>query len=318
MRFASTCIAVVLSSSAALAEEEVRFRVDYDAPSGCPAARDFTAGVTGRTERARIARSADTVVVEVRVASGALIEGRIHIRGVDREAIERTVRAASCAEVVDALALITALAFDPDASAEARPREAEPDLPPPNPPPGPTPPSPRPSSQAELEWAFGLGIGLIPFDSALPGNDVGLAAFVAASSEGKTLAPEVLVIATRRTGSASQAKFSLTTLTLAGCPLRFPATGALAARPCAGFELGALSAEGVGLAIERRPTRLWLAPMLLGRGEWRFAAPFAAHVGVGLSVPLTRQHYFFDSGERVHDIPAVSAGMELGLGVGFL
>ncbi len=226
--------------------------------------------------------------------------------------MERTVVAKSCEEVVDALALITALAFDPEAS--SKPRAPEVEAPKPS-----EPVADRPVASPALVWSFDMGLGLVPFDSVLPGNALGFAAQVGVSSEGTSFAPELLAVGERRSGEASgaggRAQFSLTTFALLGCPVRAPATGPLAIRPCAGFEIGSLHAEGVGVIVEKRPSRLWTAPIVGGRGEWAFAAPFVAHLSLFASFPLTRQHYFFDSGERVHDIPRVSASFEVGVGV---
>ncbi len=74
MRAWATSVAIFFATGSPRAEEIVRFRVEYSAPAGCPRARDFTAGVTGRTERARIAKGSDTVLVDVRVQSAEDME----------------------------------------------------------------------------------------------------------------------------------------------------------------------------------------------------------------------------------------------------
>jgi hypothetical protein len=308
---------VVFAATSVKAQEIVDFRVDYAAPDQCPDATQFTALVTGRTERAKPSQAPGAVRVEVRIETAAGNDGRVKVTGSGREPIERSVRGASCAEIVDALALITALQLDPEASSEVRREE-----PPPAKPTPPSPPAPPPKARVKddgLVWSFDAALGLIPFDSTLPGPDLGFAASAGASSEGRLFAPEAFVYARRTTGDVGRGEgrgeFSILAFGVLGCPVRTPARGQLAFRPCAGFELGALSAAGVGLVLEKKETTLWIAPLVAVRGEWQFTPTFFASGTLGVRFPLLRQHYFFESGENVHDIPRVSVGFDLGIGV---
>lgn len=305
------CVAIALSCSAFGADGVVRFRVEYRAPPECPDARAFVAGVTGRTKHAMIAPGPDARAVEVVIESAPALEGRVRIAGPRGELAERSVRGAACREVVDALALITALSFDPEASSEVtRDPVPEPAAPPP------VAAGPRAPS---LVWSLYAGLTLVPFESALPGSDLGFGAAVGASSEGAILAPLTLLMVRRTTGDVARvggrAELGVTSAGLVGCPVRIPAQGSLALRPCAGFELGRLDAEGVNLTQGRRHSSVWLLPTVGARGQWQFSAPFVASAELGAGFPLKRQHYTFDSGERVHDIPRVSLGAALELGV---
>lgn len=305
---------VITLAVSARGDDVVRFRVEFNAPAECPDARAFTAGITGRTERARIAKGEDAARVEVTIESALGNEGRVRITGPGRDPIERSVRGAGCSEIVDALALITALAFDPEASSESRP------APPPEPEPVPKPPPPVATVSGEgLHWAFAGALGVVGVDTALPGSDLGIEANVGADSEGALLAPKVFLFARRVSGdvakSEGRAEFSVTSFGLVGCPLRIPALGAFSFRPCAGFELGAISAEGLGLLVEKRETKFWSAPILGARGGWRFASRFFAAAATEVRFPLQRQHYSFESGEKVHDIPRISLDLSLEVGV---
>lgn len=306
---------VITLATNARGEDVVRFRVDYHAPAECPDARAFTAGITGRTERARIARGEDAARVEVTIESASGNEGRVRITGPGREPIERSVRGAGCNEIVDALALITALAFDPEASSESRPEPA------PAPAPVQKPIAPAaPVVDESLHWAFAGALGIVALDSSLPGSGFGFQANAGADSEGALFAPKLFAFGRRVSGDTTKgggrAEFSITSFGLVGCPLRVPDAGVFSFRPCVGFELGALSAEGVGLLVEKRETELWSAPIVSVRGEWRFATGFFAAGSAAARFPLQREHYSFESGEKVHDIPRIS--FDLGLEVGVL
>jgi hypothetical protein len=308
---------VITLAASARGDDVVHFRVVYHSPADCPDARTFAAGITGRTERARIAKGADSVLVEVSIETATGNEGRVRITGKEREPIERSVRGADCGEIVDALALITALAFDPDASSERR-ALPEPEPAPVSEPVTPPPPPPPPVSDA-LEWSLEGALGVVAFDTSLPSPDLGFFGSVGVSSEGAVLSPKFFLFARRVTGdvvkSEGRAELGILSFGVVGCPIRVPASGAFSFRPCAGFEVGAISAEGVGLLVEKKQTRFWSAPILSARGEWRFANRFFAAAAVGARFPLIRQHYSFESGEKVHDIPRVSFDFGLELGV---
>ena len=314
LRFGLAVVATTFALDAR-ADDVVRFRVEYHAPRGLPDARSFMAGITGRTDRARIAQGPDAALVEVDVKTATGTEGRVRISGPGREKIERSVRGAGCTEIVDALALITALAFDPEASSESRPPKPapEPAVEPQRPPPL---PSPKPEA---LTWWFDASAGLVVLDTSLPSSNVGFVANVGASAEGDTLAPKLYLFGRRVSGdvqkSGGSADFSILSFGLGACPIRVPSEGAFSFRPCAGFELGALSAEGVGLLVEKRQTKLWAAPLVSGRGEVRvlpevFVAGFLRRALSASSAAL-----FFESGEKVHDIPRISTDLALEVGV---
>jgi hypothetical protein len=305
---------VITLAAGARGDDVVPFRVVYRSPADCPDARTFAAGITGRTDRARIAKSEDSVLVEVSIETATGNEGRVRITGKDREPLERSVRGAGCSEIVDALALITALAFDPEASSESRP----PPEPEPEPVDEPVKPPPPPPATDALAWSLEGALGVVAFDTSLPSPDLGFSGSVGVSSEGAVLSPKLFLFARQVSGDVvkgeGRAEFGILSFGVVGCPIRVPASGAFSFRPCAGFELGALSAEGVGLLVEKKQTRFWSAPIVSARGEWRFANPLFLDASMGARFPLNRQHYSFESGEKVHDIPRVS--FDLGLEVG--
>ncbi|WP_148313540.1 hypothetical protein [Sorangium cellulosum] len=119
-------LAGALAGSDARAEVQP-LRITYEAHEGCPSPGVFLRELTARTSRARAA-APDEAALEVRVRitrSAGATRGRITL-GAGEGARVREVGGATCAEVVAALALITALRVDPTASLDPQPPAAEP------------------------------------------------------------------------------------------------------------------------------------------------------------------------------------------------
>src|SRR5947209_8250423 len=117
-------VVVVLSTALVASAQEARpVRVDYDAPASCPDRARFVARVRARTPRVTIADDASTtlrarITLRDRGFAGeiALVEGG--------HETQRRVAGESCAEVVEALALIAAVAVDATASTATNPLES--------------------------------------------------------------------------------------------------------------------------------------------------------------------------------------------------
>lgn len=312
-------VALVSVAVPVRADEPVHFVIRYAAPSECWTEKMFVSRIVGRTDRARPGSGPGATLLDVRLERvDGEVAGRVRIAEPGSEERVRTLRGASCAEVGDALALIAALALDPDASSEPRPEPAEPE---PLPRAAPPRPAPAPARSPPLAWSFGAGALLVPVASALPDTDPGFGVWVDAASQGRTLAPSVRVVLRRLTGTArgraGSAELALTTGVASICPLRAPADGPLALRPCLGFELGMLDAEGVGVDLPRRPSRLWLAPQLGGRAEWRVHGPLLLAAEAAAQLPLLRPRYAFDTGETVFEVPRLGAFLALEAGLRF-
>src|SRR5580692_7138294 len=133
--------------------------VEYVAPGNCPTEADFEAGVRARTAFARFADEPNAQAVHVIVRpTGAKYAGHLSIVSRSGRVSERDVQDALCSDVVDALALVTALAVDPNATLllpapssppptgpavpplDAPPLDSPPIAPPPPPPPETIPP----------------------------------------------------------------------------------------------------------------------------------------------------------------------------------
>jgi hypothetical protein len=95
-------------------EDPEPIRLLYRAAVGCPSEAEFIARVRARTQRAQfVAQGASVRTFSVEIALGTLPTGSVTIVDGDREPLRRTIHAATCAEVADALGLMVALAVDP-------------------------------------------------------------------------------------------------------------------------------------------------------------------------------------------------------------
>jgi hypothetical protein len=181
-------------------------RVEYTAPGNCPTEADFEARVRARTELARFADEPNAQSVQVVVRpTGSTYAGHLSIVGRSGHVSDRDVEDTLCSDVVDALALVTALAVDRaamlalSAAAPSAPTSATPDATPsdvtpvptetanPAPPPAPTysllaPPPPPPPSvprhvtapetdrgppRPRLRWAASVGASFVTMSGGI-------------------------------------------------------------------------------------------------------------------------------------------------------
>jgi hypothetical protein len=336
---------------------KVVVHIEYEAPGNCPSAHEFEAAVTGRTEQVELATDADgatAVAVKIRVrATGSTYAGHLFMVGREGTMSRRDVEDTLCAEVVDALALVTALAVDPNASlsaAHASPPVATNAAPAPAPP-APTPPAvpampeaprplvpdahPAPARPAEdeprtptvpLTWHLDAGLegdvlGGIAADAML-----GAGAFVELASTGRRVfAPSArfaLLGASNGAFEARTAAFTLLDARVDGCPLRFGRT-AFSLRPCAAVDVGDLLASGLAIASQFSKSEPWVALSLHARLRWDAApsraklAPFVELDG-GVQFPLTRPTFAYENPDVTVAHPAAAAPTaSLGAGLRF-
>jgi hypothetical protein len=303
--------------------------VDYSAPGNCPTEAEFEARVRSRTALARFAgedeKDAQAVQVVV-MPTGTTYAGHLSIVGRSGHVSKRDVEDALCVEVVDALALVTALAVDPNASlspsgpapvasapvANAKP-PAEGAAPEPvaviplvAPPPvaetarRPAPSRPReadrsPSSPAP-RWSVNLGASLVTTAGIAPDALAGGGGLgeIESGSRG-WLAPSArltLFVAANgvfESTTTSKADFLLLAGRVDFCPLRVGSRG-LSLRPCVAVDIGAVRAEAVvdGVAgVEG-----WFDAAALVRARW---APgggrFFVELEGGIFVPVNHSSF---------------------------
>src|SRR6267142_2694079 len=94
----------------------------YDADAGCPDGSRFVDQILARTRKAAIAGPRDarrTFVVTVRSRNETTFAGHLEIRSASDATTSRDVTGPTCEAVTTALALIAALAIDPDGPAKS-------------------------------------------------------------------------------------------------------------------------------------------------------------------------------------------------------
>ncbi len=307
-----------------------RIQLEYSVPASCPPRSEFERNVTART---RLARFVDgehdrAFVVEV-VSSPAGFDGRLSQQG----GAERTLSDKDCAEVVRALAVILAVAVDPEAAlraptdpgASGDPVPASGPLPPPpapipaNPPPASAPPlpyRPPPPSVSARPIKLSGGLGPVAFVSAgvapVAVFGVGLGSRFDLEGDGYKFGGGVSVL-TARTGllgpDADASRYTWFAVRLDACPLVFELTDGVELSPCAQADFGFLRGQGVGVVDSETQTGPWLALGGAGHLRWRPAQAFFINGSSYLHANLQRDRFVFRRPfQVVHAVPAVSGG----------
>jgi len=323
-----------------------RVELGFVGGSGCPNRGSFVHEVAARVQRPIEWVSADGAVrITVTISQNEdHAEGTLQIVAGGAEPTRREFTAASCAEVSSALALVTALALDPNARTDALPPSAEvqPEAPaapspapqaaapapvaplvrpvaprPTKPPPPATKLEPPPRYVAWLGPSIGLDSGYAPETLVTVGVSLG-----ARATLGRQFSPSVqLTPSWGKTGvtgpAASGGTFAWALARLEACPFHVPLAVWAAFEPCLSGELGRLAASS-GRSAEVIPVpvdRWWAAggaavALHVSRGRW-----FARLEARG-TFPATRDTFVLVSPyQRIHRAAALTYGMGLGLGV---
>lgn len=308
---------------AATAEDGVALQLRYMAPGDCPNAASFFAQVTARTALARAAaqgeRASELVIAIAHVAGGST--GTLELTAPDGASSTRSVSAAQCEQVVTALALMTALAVDPNASVAAVPKPA----------PAATPSepvhtdSPSPSSngsgaalRARWRWEVGAALealgGVAPQLVFFPRPFVELAHVGRYSFALRLSASRGHAVVERGAGGA---ELTLWAGRLEACPVRVEIGPVLRVSPCLAVDAGQLRAAGTRVMPANHVERPWLAGGGIGRLEFGLWDVLAVELSGELFVPFVRDRFFVGANTTVHRAPAVAGGAALGLGVRF-
>jgi len=284
-----------------------------DAQSGEPA-REFSADVTERAD--------------------GRVQGRLEISEPSGARATRRVEGDDCLEVSEALAFIVAelgraLHIEPDPIAEAPPpvATAAPPARAPERRPADRKPPPEPPPERERRWEAGVALEVTsaPAPDALLGPSIYLEL------------PRFTPPGTPRFSgrlSAHYANSGIIPGDIGDSEIRWIVTrgelcgpraisGSFSLGACALFDAGELRGKGEGSADPTTRASLWLAPGLLARIKATIAPAFLV-VGVegGLFAPLIRPRFFFgdaegQSGETVHEVPALGSFVAFELGVLF-
>lgn len=314
----------------------------YVAPETCSTEQAFVAEVRARTTRAQFTASDEARVFTVTVApSGARVRGTLVIASGERSS-RRNVEGRTCAEVTSALALIAALAVDPQASTKPTSELVTPPAPvtePPRPalvtepPPLPSSPpalDPTPTEEHRLPpvmpstsaWGFALDAngelrsGVGPRGAAAFGAGATLA-----RTDGGLFAPSARLSAratpsqTEPVGTAA-ARFGLYAARLEGCPARVALGPSVIATPCALGEAGALTATGVNLTRQQSTTRSWFGAGASMHTTWQVSHVAFLDGAITGIVPLRRDRFYAGPGTTFFTVPPI--GLAVGLSLGFV
>jgi hypothetical protein len=295
--------AIALTAARARAQDPQPTLLAYKAPADCPAVGDFQRSVQRRSARIHFVDegSHDRQLSIFLRKDGDFTVGELRLIEASGTLRQRSVRFTTCAEAVEGLALIATVSLDPQALLEA---------PGPVPETPPTPPPRSPHSQAHEPMAATPPLQLTPgveteigaelnaYFNALPKTAFGGTVFMDVSSTSRHwLSPSIrgAISHVERLGlsdPAGQANFTLTLLSLSGCPLRIGGD-IVVFRPCATLSGGALHTRGTDTNDAPATTRQYFS--------WGGSGMFSARLGelleivgdAGVGVTLIRDQFSF-------------------------
>jgi hypothetical protein len=318
------------------AAEPESVRIDYVAPAGCPDAAGFLRSLRERTSRFRQVVADEPVrrfLVRV-TASAAAFAGRLEIRNPDGSTAFRSVDAAVCDEVASALALMTALAIDPDAltsgtkAAAKRPAEPTPESaggpegrPAPAAAAAVTASPPRALETPSEPWRWSAGAqGHLTF-AVSPSLGGGADLFVdaeapAASRLGPAARVGIFLNQSDVKLSGVVARFRWAAAAVEACPARLGVTR-LTAHPCLAFRLGVLQGQGREISHPEATVSLWTDVGPLLRLRFSATARLLVEAQAALLLPLHRPTFEVSdvsagTTTRVYAVPRVGGSVGLG------
>ncbi|WAS90763.1 hypothetical protein [Nannocystis punicea] len=277
----------------------------WEAPAACPGRGALERAVVADLGRPLTAGDAEAVTARAtaRRRPDRRWELELILEPRDAAPVARTVVAERCELLVDAAALMIAVAIDPDLLAEPAPAAAPlarpvDDIPlavpvvrdSPAAPPLARPPStdlarpvgrPAPALRGTLAVAAGLDVGALPRPA--PGFVVRLG-FLARRVRAEVGAGHWLEQSVRVAGTGTGGDLRLTAAQLLACPrlalrrVEFPL--------CAGLELGAMRGRGVGVVTPTVDRVVWLAVLADARVQWVPVPRLALGLQLGLAAPL--------------------------------
>jgi hypothetical protein len=303
---------VAVHASATDAGEPVS--IEYRAPTDCPDAREFVWRISARVPKTREAapsekRRAFSATIHLE-PSGA--EGRLVIREADGSESVRTLEAATCAEVADALALVVALAIDPRATTDV-PRA---------PPPAPAPEAPpEPNPLPRTPWRFEAGLDGYVSSGFAPEVLLGAELFGGIRLESRELLSPVLrlgfgyVAGRSFAAPGGRASFGWAGSVVDLCPVGIHPGLSVSWLLCGRGELGVLSAHGSDTLNPRESNRFWLAAGPGTHLRLNILGPLAVEASGSLLFPWAKDRFLLGSAV-IHEIPVAVVRGGLGLVLG--
>ena len=322
---ATAWLAATFASRTLLAEEVTAVRLRYSASRECADERGFFDQVTARTQRVRLANSTEPATVlnvSIREVPGGL-SGRIELRGEEGATSAREVKAQSCDQVVAALAIMAALAIDPDASTAPlpKPKPAPKPLPPkPAAKPAPRAASTEPPPSLQSHWKAGVSLAVLAgvFDDPA----LAVRPFVELAREGPqrwgyTVRLSAARFESKVRVSEGTGEFALYSGRLEPCPAHLRAWDPVWISACLALDPGWLRARGADVTPRQSVSRFWFAAGATARIELRLFEILALEASGELFFPFVRDRFFVGTDSTVHRTGAVGGGGAISLGVFF-
>lgn len=323
--------------------------IAYTAEETCPREGAFIASTRRYTSRWTPVASGDGLrSFRVRLERhGAGHTGTLVITMPDGARSIREIAGPDCVSVARGLAVVVALAIDPQAHVGAPDPDTEPEVPPPERAsepselpaatgPAPPPPPPRPSvarpkrsaatARSRPHLTFGVE-GRVELTSAVLTGAVPVAgaALEVRANLGEAMpswfSPSLAggirqSLPVRIDVGPGVSEFLWTAGTLRFCPVRFAAPALrFEAAPCAELDVGLLRAEARGLADARTTSNRWFDRGASVRTAFRLSPSWGIGAAVLVTAPVTRDRFAVASGELISKAPAVgvTAGLLLEL-----
>jgi hypothetical protein len=323
-----------------------KVRIEYRAPPECPdvdAFKDLVASRVSANWEAAPGEFARRVVVHV-----SSVEGRytatVELAGDAGAQGAKTVSGAVCANVVDGIALATALAIEPrgrDGQAPSdggpvtsppadRPADTATALEPVAPPasaalqePRAKPDSPAPST-APKSWRLSgvrLSARALLATGVGPAAAGGAALGIVFEARGARLGVSLQGWRTGRIEAQGvRARFERLSARLDGCPIVLALSEWATLEPCPFVELGVVAGEAFedppAVIRGNRGSAPWYAAGGLGRLVGRFGQ-FVVELEGAAGGPLRRERFYVEGGDEIHRVPAYYGAFAGGLGVVF-
>jgi hypothetical protein len=304
-------VALLLAPSAAAADE-LELTFDYSAPAECASASSIRSAVARLVSKPRTEPFYARVVIE-RTQTGFVSRIR------SESSAERRLAGATCDEVVEATAVILALAMSPKAPAPKAAVGAPAST-------STAPPSDagRADAQRSAPERSGLRLalkaGIAGDSSALPRPAFGVSGAIALQADIWTLQAVGAYFLQQRSKLPGDDErggdLALWTFWPSACgtPLR----GWARLELCAGSELGQVLGDGFGVSSPRHAAALWLALLGAGQLSLGLSTNFRAYAALGVAVRLTPDRPFvLDGIATVHEPSRVSGRASLGVEVVF-
>jgi hypothetical protein len=290
------------------------FRLEYWARGLCPDAVEFARQIQTRAPLLRPAEGDEPALgfyAELD-ARGGSATGRLTARSPDGREVKREVRGATCDDVVTALALIAALAADPDQPVEAPRTQA----------------AARPvhrgaARESDGPWDDAAADPLLEPIVPDPSDRWLGVAFEAEGPGGSAVRPFYSLSANRAAAASTQtgggnAAFTWLAFRVTGCPFRWPEQTPLFIRPCGFLDAGELEGNVSLDAQSHEATHAWFALGAFARIEALVGEVVSFQLDGGVIAPLEHDEFRAGAGApTAFQVPSAGALGRIGLSYRF-